>query len=472
VLDVWRSQGIGDLDAHLDDADQFASCSSSIDYLTLNEAAKRMFRTADHSEFIAGAQSGALGPGYCDFVREVLRALWERKTSMETGAVILDLSGGSHEGMACLAVPEVDGRPEYARALLTFTDHTETLRSRSELASAESKLQAVMSAAPIVLFAVDHRGVFTLSEGQGLTGLGLAPGEAVGRSAFELYRDVPEVEEAIRKALGGEPSVASVEVSGQIYETRYSPIRDGAAVVGVIGVAVDVSEQARANERLSESVRSKDRFVATVSHELRTPLTAVVGFAHELRKRVGDLDAAEILTFVDMIKEQAVEVGDLVEDLLVLSRSETAHMTVASDPLDLWEQVDAVLAARDFDATLTVERSGGAAKVLADPMRVRQVVRNLLNNADLHGGDHITVRVVQAEETMSLFVIDDGDGVPEADRATMFEPYQQASAVEHHNDSVGLGLTVSRDLARLMGGDLTYVYYRDHSFFELRLPAA
>jgi len=472
VLDVWRSQGIGDLDAHLDDADQFASCSSSIDYLTLNEAAKRMFRTADHSEFIAGAESGALGPGYCDFVREVLRALWERKASMETGAVILDLSGGSHEGMACLAVPEVDGRPEYARALLTFTDHTETLRSRSELASVESKLQAVMSAAPIVLFAVDHRGVITLSEGHGLAGLGLAPGEAVGRSAFELYRDVPEVEEAIRKALGGEFSVSSVEVSGQIYETRYSPIRDGAAVVGVIGVAVDVSEQTRANERLSESVRSKDRFVATVSHELRTPLTAVVGFAHELRKRVGDLDTEEIITFVDMIKEQAVEVGDLVEDLLVLSRSETAHMTVASDPLDLWEQVDAVLAARNFDATLTVERSGGAAKVLADPMRVRQVVRNLLNNADLHGGDHITVRVVQAEETMSLFVIDDGDGVPEAARSTMFEPYQQATAGEHHADSVGLGLTVSRDLARLMGGDLTYVYYRDHSFFELRLPAA
>ena len=69
-------------------------------------------------------------------------------------------------------------------------------------------------------------------------------------------------------------------------------------------------------------------------------------------------------------------------------------------------------------------------------------------------------------------MIDDGDGVPEADRATMFEPYRRAGNVVPGPESVGIGLTVSRNLARLMGGDLTYVYYRDHSFFELRLPTA
>ena len=65
--------------------------------------------------------------------------------------------------------------------------------------------------------------------------------------------------------------------------------------------------------------------------------------------------------------------------------------SVAAEPIDLWEQVDAVLAARETSAaTLTVERSGGEAKITADPKRVRQIIRNLLNNADRHGGEHVT----------------------------------------------------------------------------------
>ena len=232
MLDLWRSQGVVDLDAHLTDADQFASCSLSVDYMALNEAARRLFHAADHSVFIAGAVSGALGTGYRDFVREILRALWDRKPSMETGAVLLDLSGGTHEGMARLAVPEVDGRFEYSRALLTFTDHTETLRSRSELASVEQKMRAILGSAPIVLFAVDQRGVFTVSEGAGLAALGLSPGEVVGRSAFELYRDVPQVGEALRQALGGESSVDEIPIGSLVYQTRFSPIREGSSVVG------------------------------------------------------------------------------------------------------------------------------------------------------------------------------------------------------------------------------------------------
>ncbi|MCJ7724775.1 MAG: ATP-binding protein, partial [Acidimicrobiia bacterium] len=472
MLDLWRSQGVGDLDAHLADTDQFASCSLSVDYLALNEAARRLFHAADHSVFIAGAISGALGTGYGDFVCEIFRALWDRKPSMETGAVLLDLSGGTHEGMARLAIPEVDGRFEYTKALLTFTDHTESLRSRSELESVELKMRAVLSAAPIVLFAVDRRGVFTVSEGAGLAGLGLSPGEVVGRSAFELYRDSPKVGEAIRKALDGESVMGDVVLGDLVYQTRFSPIYEGSAVAGVIGVAVDISEQARATEQLEESVRSKDQFVATVSHELRTPLTSVVGFAHQLHSRLAELSPEEIAGLVDLIKGQAVEVGDLVEDLLVASRSETANVSVSAGPIDLWKEIDAVLAARTVDSALTVERPGGEAKVVADPIRVRQIIRNLLTNADRYGGPHITLRVVKGEEIVSLFVIDDGAGVPESERASLFEPYHRVPSEGRHADSVGLGLTVSRSLARLMGGDLTYVYYREHSFFELRLPTA
>ncbi len=472
MLDVWRGQGVSDIDAHLEDTAEFASCSSSIDYLDLNEYARRLFRTADHAEFNAATVSGGLGTGYCDLVHQILRALWHRESSVEAGVILTDLSGGTHEGLARLAVPEVDGRPEYGRALLAFTDLTEALRSRSELERVEGRLRAAMGAAPIVLFAVDRDGVFTVSEGQGLAAFGLVPGEAVGRSAFEMYRDVPVIVDSIRRALGGESLTAAVDIGDVVFETRYSPIWDGEQVAGVIGVAVDTTERTRANARLEEMVKTKDQFMATVGHELRTPLTAVVGFARQLRAKFSDLTTEEIATFVEMIDDQAAEVGDLIEDLLVLSRSDLDAVAVNAEPIDLWQQIDGVLASRKTDAAVSVERDGSEAKVIGDAMRVRQIVRNLLTNAERYGGEHVTVRVVKGDETTSLFVIDDGEGVPEGEQANIFEPYQQAGISGGPTDSVGLGLTVSRNLARLMNGDLTYVYYRDHSFFELRLPTA
>ncbi|MCB2223751.1 MAG: PAS domain S-box protein [Actinobacteria bacterium] len=470
-LDMFRSQGVTDLEAHLEDEEHLHGCAAAIDLLALNEAARRLLRVADPAEFAEAAVSGAFGAGYCDLTRGVYRALWDRRPTTEIEATLTDLAGGAHEGVARLAVPEVDGRMEPERALLTFSDRTEAQRSRTALESVERNMRVVLNAAPIVLFAVDRHGVFTLSEGQGLASLGLEPGEVVGRSLFEMYRDEPEIVAAVEAALHGEPSRSRNTVEGTVWEIRYTPVVAAGEVTGLIGVAVDVSDQARASAALEESVRSKDRFVATVSHELRTPLTAVVGFAHELRNRMATLSQAEIAGYVDMIKDQAVEVGDLVEDLLVASRTEQGTVAVNPEPIDLWGEVDAVLAARHLDVALNLERHGGEAKVMGDPMRVRQIVRNLLTNAERHGGRHVTVRVVKTAEVVSLFVIDDGPGVAEQDRSAMFEPYR-AVGEDARSESVGLGLSVSRSLARLMGGDLTYVYYRDHSFFEVRLPAA
>ena len=386
--------------------------------------------------------------------------------------LLTDLSGGDHEGLARVAIPEVDGHPEYGRALLAFTDLTDALRSRSELERVEGRLRAVMGAAPIVLFAVDRNGVFTVSEGQGLAALGLVSGEAVGRSAFEMYRDAPVVIDAIRRALGGESLTAAVEIGEVVFETRYSPVWDGGQVAGVIGVAVDITERTRAGAQLEDLVKAKDQFLATVGHELRTPLTAVVGFSRRLRTNLSDLTSEEIGIFAEMIDDQATEAGDLIEDLLVISRSDLDQMTVAADTIDLWKQVDSVLAARKAGLTASVEHDGSEAKIIGDAIRVRQIVRNLLTNAERYGGEHVTVRIVTGDEITSLFVIDDGDGVPAGEQANIFEPYHQAGTPGGVADSVGLGLTVSRNLAKLMGGDLTYVYYRDHSFFELRLPTA
>ncbi len=108
----------------------------------------------------------------------------------------------------------------------------------------------------------------------------------------------------------------------------------------------------------------------------------------------------------------------------------------------------------------------------ADPARARQIIRNLLTNAVRYGGESIRVRSARHNGKVLVSVMDDGPGIPEEQREAIFEPYHRAHRLGTQPESVGLGLTVSRQLARLMAGDLTYRFDGDRSIFELVLPAS
>jgi len=124
----------------------------------------------------------------------------------------------------------------------------------ADLAASEERLRTVMANAPIILFALDAAGVFTLSEGTGLEALGLAPGAMVGLSAFDVYAEVPEIMENIRRALAGEAVSYVGQVSGITFATQLAPLRDErGGVSGVIGVATDVTDRERAEEALRAS---------------------------------------------------------------------------------------------------------------------------------------------------------------------------------------------------------------------------
>lgn len=127
-------------------------------------------------------------------------------------------------------------------------------RTEEELRRSEERLRTVVGNVPVVLFALDRDGVYTLSEGKGLEPLGREPGEFVGRSFFELYRDEPRILENVRRALAGEEVRAAVEVGGMAYEAAYAPLWDERGeVTGVIGVAADVTGRKRAEEKLREA---------------------------------------------------------------------------------------------------------------------------------------------------------------------------------------------------------------------------
>ncbi|HEV8231258.1 MAG TPA: PAS domain S-box protein, partial [Thermoanaerobaculia bacterium] len=133
-------------------------------------------------------------------------------------------------------------------------DVTDQRQTETALRDSEQKLRTLVANMPVVMFAIDREGIFTHSEGKGLEALGLKPGEVVGRSAWELYRKYPDILDHLRRALSGDAHTATVRLGEVAFETRYAPYRDvEGRVVGVIGVATDVTEQHRSEQALRSS---------------------------------------------------------------------------------------------------------------------------------------------------------------------------------------------------------------------------
>jgi signal transduction histidine kinase len=228
-----------------------------------------------------------------------------------------------------------------------------------------------------------------------------------------------------------------------------------------------------ARTALQRLLDDKDEFVATVSHELRTPLSVVVGLAAILRDRHRTLSPAEIEEFTGLLADQSGEVAKLVEDLLIIARADDARFTVFPEVIDVGPLLEQILGSLPVElaALVTVTGSQGV-RVIGDPLRVRQVVRNLLVNAHRHGGPNIRLSVTASGGWGHIDVTDDGPGIPEGLKSAIFERFVSGGAHPGRTGSMGLGLTVSRRLAELMGGSVELVPSEVGTTFRLSLPSA
>jgi PAS domain S-box-containing protein len=232
----------------------------------------------------------------------------------------------------------------------------------------------------------------------------------------------------------------------------------------------DVSVQAEATQQLRDLVRTKDEFVASVSHELRTPLTAVVGLAHELGDHWRMFEEEELEDLIRVIADQATEVSAIVQDLLVAARADIGSITINPTIIDISKEVAAALMTVPEELMRRIDLDISTVIAWADPGRFRQIIRNLLTNALRYGGPEIGIDAHNDHGRAVVNVIDNGSGIESADRRRIFDPYFRAHDTPSQPASVGLGLAVSRQLAELMNGELTYDYSAGLSTFSLRLP--
>jgi PAS domain S-box-containing protein/putative nucleotidyltransferase with HDIG domain len=219
-------------------------------------------------------------------------------------------------------------------------------RTETHLQENEARLRATLASAPIVLWTLDRDGVFTLSEGRGLAGLGREPGQAVGQSVFDLYRDVPQIVENSRRALAGETFTSRVEVRGATFESYHSPVRtsDG-DIVGAIGVATDITEYRRVEAALQESeARYRSLFEDSPISLWEEDFSAVKQRLEALRRK----GVTDFRIYLHSHPDVAAECARLVKITNV--NQATLKLFRATSKAELFHNLDRVFGPESYDA--------------------------------------------------------------------------------------------------------------------------
>ncbi len=263
-------------------------------------------------------------------------------------------------------------------------------------------------------------------------------------------------------------------------------------------LAQDVTEQqqiarelAAKNADLVQLNRLKDEFLACISHELRTPLTAVLGLSSLLKDQLlGTLNERQV-RYAQLIHRSGRHLMTIVNDILDLTRMETGQLEITLEPVNIetvcnraFEQAqqsrleeakpEAGQELPSAPPTFTLEIEPGLATLIADEMRLRQMLLNLLSNAlkFTNTGGKIGLRVNRWEGWIAFTVWDTGIGIPAEKQHLIFQKFQQLeNPLTRRFEGTGLGLVLTQRLARLHGGDVTFVS-KEHqgSQFTLLLP--
>lgn len=347
------------------------------------------------------------------------------------------------------------------------------------LAESTERYASLFTYHPHAAYSVDRRGYYTDANPRALemTGLSLQRMRETHFSQVIHPEDLHLIQGAFDGAMTGVPQLVEARVlrdDGEVIDIRCTaiPVVVGGEVVGVHGIAEDVTAAKQVVRQLEEANAAKTLFLATVSHEVRTPLAVLVGATDLL------MDAAlepEPAHYADMVHRSSQRLMGLVDDILEFSGLE-AHQTVLHPrPFEPSSVVDEVAEwavplaeGRDLAISFVVDESVPTTAV-GDPRRVTQVVTNLVQNAITYTeSGSVDVRVSSRAVAptpdddspgpgswVEFAVADTGVGIAEDHAQALFDPFIQADprpALEHRG--VGLGLAICRELVDLMDGQL------------------
>ena len=385
------------------------------------------------------------------------------------------------------------------RRILSLNGELERqVRERTDkLTRFAAQQRAILANAGFAIISTDPEGLITVFNPAAESMLGYEAEDVVGRLTPLAFRDIEDVE-AIAAELSRrsgekvEPtfkvllSAAAADGKPTAREATYvhrdgtripvlltvTSIRDEAgAILGHIGVAVDLTERRKIEEALRESTeaamaasRSKADFLANMSHEIRTPMSAVLGLAYVLERRPLDPDSRDL---VRKLRRAGNSLRVLIDGVLDFSKIESGHLELENAPYrldDLLENLATIMGntAGDKDLELVIGAPpSGAEWLLGDAHRLEQILINLTGNAIKftdHGSVSVDIDLVSRtgnDLVLGFSVRDTGIGIPPDQIGGIFASFTQADAsTTRRFGGTGLGLAISRRLVNLMGGTI------------------
>ena len=367
------------------------------------------------------------------------------------------------------------------RAALEIQVHERT----AELEAARRSLQAIFDAVPSLIGYWDKDLRNRAANDAYLRWFGIEPArlhgmsmrDLVGDAVFELNR--PHVEAALR----GDPQTFERTLVGPDGRIRHSlahyiPDRVGDEIRGFFVIVHDITEITEGRQRLTAALQgnqellrraesanaAKSEFLANMSHEIRTPLNAVIGLSHLLERTALSTDQRAL---VDSIQRAGRALLGLVDDVLDLSKIEAGELTIEATSFDLRGLIDDLgvvfeSAARQKGLILACNVDPAIpTRVVGDPVRIRQILTNLVGNAikfTARGGVSLDAQVLERKAEalrVRLSVRDSGIGIPSDVQSKLFTPFVQADAsTTRRFGGTGLGLSIVRHLAEKMGGEV------------------
>jgi PAS domain S-box-containing protein len=328
-------------------------------------------------------------------------------------------------------------------------------RVRAEAVAAEREQAAdVLEAVGEGIFLVDAAGVVQLWNRAAVQLTGRTAAQACNRPIAEVLPGWDMIAGGIPIGDGGVPAPVTLplEVDGVELWLSFVAVRSSE---GIVYAVRDLT-----SERALEEAKSE--FVATVSHELRTPMAGIYGAAQTLLREDIELDPRDRRTLLEIIANQAVRLSQITEEVLIAGRLDRGELPIAREHVDVApvaaETVEHIRSRVPDGTSVDLDIEPDLPPASADRDRVQQVLINLLDNAVKYSpnGGRVLVSVTAPAARVRVTVEDAGLGIPSAEQKRIFEKfYRLDTPLSRAGGGTGLGLYITRELVRRMGGAIS-----------------